>query len=394
MINSIKKNYAYFKNTFFLLLICNYGCLAQIEIKTGAENTSEYIDLIRGKNIAIVANNGSIINNGKKNIHLVDSLTLLDINIKKVFAPEHGFRGTLDAGEKVYNQIDEKTKIEIISLYGKNKKPKPDDLKNIEILIFDLQDVGVRFFTYISTLHYVMEACAENNIKLIILDRPNPNSHYIDGPVLNPINKSFVGMHEVPIVYGMTIGEYAKMINGEGWLNNSINCELKVIPLKNYTHKSNYIIPLRPSPNLPNKKAVELYPSLCLLEPTVVSVGRGTEMQFQIYGNPKFPKSKFKFIPRPNFGAKNPKHNSVICYGKDLRKIKKENKINIKWLIDSYNKYPDKKNFFLKGFDKISGDSLLKHQIIRGWNQKEIRRTWNEKLEKFKIIRNKYLIYP
>ena len=394
MINSIKKNYAYFKNTFFLLLICNYGCLGQIEIKTGAENTSEYINLISGKNIGIVANNGSIIKNGEKNIHLVDSLTLLNINIKKVFAPEHGFRGNLDAGEKVYNQIDKKTKIEIISLYGKNKKPKPDDLKNIEILIFDLQDVGVRFFTYISTLHYVMEACAENNIKLIILDRPNPNSHYIDGPVLNPINKSFVGMHEVPIVYGMTIGEYAKMINGEGWLNNSINCELKVIPLKNYTHKSNYIIPLRPSPNLPNKKAVELYPSLCLLEPTVVSVGRGTEMQFQIYGNPKFPKSKFKFIPRPNFGAKNPKHNSVMCYGEDLRRIKKENNINIKWLIDSYNKYPDKKNFFLKGFDKISGDSLLKYQIIAGWNDKKIRRTWSDKLEKFKIIRKKYLIYP
>ena len=239
-----------------------------------------------------------------------------------------------------------------------------------------------------------MEACAENNISLIVLDRPNPNSHYIDGPVLNPINRSFVGMHEVPIVYGMTIGEYAKMINGEGWLNNSIKCKLKVIPLKNYTHKLNYILPLRPSPNLPNKKAIELYPSLCLLEPTVISVGRGTEMQFQIYGNPNFPKSKFKFIPKPNFGAKNPKHNGVICYGEDLRKIKKVNKINLKWLIDSYNKFPDKKNFFLEGFDRISGDSSLKKQIVDGWNEKKIRKTWNEKLEKFKIIRNKYLIYP
>ena len=287
-----------------------------------------------------------------------------------------------------------RSKIKIISLYGKNRKPKPEDLKNIEILIFDLQDVGVRFYTYISTLHYVMEACAENNIQLVVLDRPNPNSHYIDGPVLKPINKSFVGMHEVPIVYGMTIGEYAKMINGEGWLKNSINCKLKVIPLKNYTHKSNYTIPLRPSPNLPNKKSIELYPSLCLLEPTVISVGRGTEMQFQIYGNPNFPKSKFKFIPKPNFGSKNPKHNGVICYGEDLRKIKKINKINLKWLIDSYNKFPDKKNFFFKGFDRISGDSSLKQQVIAGWNQKQIRRSWNKKLQKFKLIRKKYLIYP
>ena len=394
MINSIKINYSYFKNTFFLFLICNYLCFAQVRLKTGAENISEYLNLIRNKNVGLVANNGSIINNGKDNIHLVDSLISLGVKIKKVFAPEHGFRGNYDAGEKVYDQIDKKTKIEIISLYGKNKKPKPVDLKNIEILIFDLQDVGVRFFTYISTLHYVMEACAENNISLIVLDRPNPNSHYIDGPVLNPINRSFVGMHEVPIVYGMTIGEYAKMINGEGWLTNSIKCKLKVIPLKNYTHKLNYIPPLRPSPNLPNKKAIELYPSLCLLEPTVISVGRGTEMQFQIYGNPNFPKSKFKFIPKPNFGAKNPKHNGVICYGEDLRKIKKVNKINLKWLIDSYNKFPDKKNFFLEGFDRISGDSSLKKQIVDGWNEKKIRKTWNEKLEKFKIIRNKYLIYP
>ena len=394
MINSIKINYSFFKNTFFLLLICNYVCFAQVKIKTGSENISEFISLIKNKNIGIVANNASIIFNGKKNIHIVDTLTSLGVDIKKIFAPEHGFRGNQDAGEKIDDQIDKKTKIEIISLYGKNKKPKPDDLKNIEVLLFDLQDVGVRFFTYISTLHYVMEACAENNIKLIILDRPNPNSHYIDGPVLNLNNKSFVGMHEVPIVYGMTIGEYGKMINGEGWLKNSIKCKLKVIPLINYTHKSSYIIPSRPSPNLPNEKAIELYPSLCLLEPTVVSVGRGTEMQFQVYGNPKFPKSKFKFIPRPNFGAKSPKHNGILCYGEDLRKIKKSNKINLEWLINSYKKYPDKKNFFLKGFDRISGDSSLKKQIIDGWNEKKIRKTWNEKLEKFKIIRNKYLIYP
>ena len=394
MIDSIKINYSYLKNTFFLLLTCNYICLGQIEIKTGAENIKEYLNLIKEKNVAIVANKGSIIRNGSKYIHLVDSLILLGINIKKVFAPEHGFRGDQDAGEKISDQVDKKAKIKIVSLYGKKRKPKPEDLKDIEILIFDLQDVGVRFYTYISTLHYIMEACAENNISLIVLDRPNPNSNYIDGPVLNPNNKSFVGMHEVPIVYGMTIGEYAKMINGEGWLRNSINCKLKIIPLKDFTHKSNYIIPFRPSPNLPNQKAIELYPSLCLLEPTVISIGRGTEMQFQIYGNPLFPKSEFKFVPKPNFGSKSPKHNGVLCYGEDLRKAKKENKINIKYLIDCYNKYPDKKNFFLKGFNKISGDSALKEQIIAGWNPLKIRKTWFEKMEKFKKIRKKYLIYP
>ncbi len=396
MINSIKNNYYNFKNTFFLLLISNiyYICLSQSTVKTGAENTKEYLNHIKNKNVGIIANHGSQIRRDSNYIHLVDSLISLGIKINKVFAPEHGFRGNQDAGEKILDQIDKKTEIKIISLYGKNRKPKPEDLNNIEILVFDLQDVGVRFYTYISTLHYVMEACAENKIPLIVLDRPNPNSHYIDGPVLNPINKSFVGMHEVPIVYGMTIGEYAKMINGEGWLKNSIKCTLKIIPLKNYTHKTNFLIPFRPSPNLPNQKAIELYPSLCLLEPTVISVGRGTEMQFQIYGNPKFPESKFRFIPEPNFGSKNPKHKEILCYGKDLRNIKKINKISLEWLIDSYTKYPDKEKFFLKEFDRISGDSSLKDQIIAGWTPLKIRRTWKENLKEFKIIRKKYLIYP
>ena len=260
-------------------------------------------------------------------------------------------------------------------------------------MVFDLQDVGVRFYTYISTLHYIMEACAEKNIPLIVLDRPNPNGHFIDGPVLENDCKSFVGMHPVPIVYGMTIGEYAQMINGEGWLNNQIKCQLKVIKLKNYTHKTHYELPLRPSPNLPNSQAIALYPSLCLLEPTVISVGRGTEMQFQIFGHPNLPKSKFNFRPKSNFGAKNPKLENKICNGVDLRKYNISNKIELKWIIDSYSNYPEPKNFFKEGFYKIAGTKKLKKQIEEGLSKKEIRRTWKEGLINFKRIRLKYLLY-
>ncbi|MAW15959.1 MAG: hypothetical protein CMC25_06110, partial [Flavobacteriaceae bacterium] len=258
----------------------------------------------------------------------------------------------------------------------------------------DLQDVGVRFFTYLSTLHYVMEACAEQNIPVIVLDRPNPNSHYIDGPVLNHENSSFVGMHPVPIVYGMTIGEYAKMINGEGWLSNGISCDLKVIPIQNYTHKTPYELIIRPSPNLPNAQAIALYPSLCLLEQTVISIGRGTNKQFQIYGHPSFPKNQFSFTPKPNFGAKSPKQNGILCYGIDLTKIKKPDRVELKWLIDAYTNFTEKSGFFLKGFNRISGINDLKIQIEQEIPESEIRKTWNQDLEKFKKIRAKYLIYP
>ena len=374
------------------MLICNYVCFAQVKIKTGSENISEFISLIKNKNIGIVANNASIIFNGKKNIHIVDTLTSLGVDIKKIFAPEHGFRGNQDAGEKIDDQIDKKTKIEIISLYGKNKKPKPDDLKNIKDLIFDLQDVGVRFFTYISTLHYVMEACAENNIKLIILDRPNPNSHYIDGPVLNLNNKSFVGMHEVPIVYGMTIGEYGKMINEEGWLGEKMKADLEVIKIENYTHNMRYDPPVRPSPNLPNLQSIYLYPSLAFLEKTEVSVGRGTKIQFQIYGHPDF-KSGFSFTPMPNFGSQYPKLNGKLSFGEDLREYETNKIIELKWLIKSYDQISDKNNFFRSDFNKLSGTSNLKEQIINGLSESEIRESWNDGLEKFKKIRKKYLLY-
>jgi len=295
-----------FKSTFlfWLTMVSFTSASCQKQITISAANVDAYIPLLKEKKVGIVAHQASVISSAKNTIHLVDLLRKKNISIQKVFAPEHGFRGTADAGEKIENQIDSKTQLPIISLYGKNRKPSKEQLKGIEIMVFDLQDVGVRFYTYLSTLHNVMEACAENNIPLIVLDRPNPNAHYIDGPVLNLEHKSFVGMHPVPIVYGMTIGEYAQMINGEKWLANSIKCDLTIIPLKNYTHQTTYQLTVRPSPNLPNKQSIALYPSLCLLEPTKVSIGRGTDLQFQVYGHPGFPKTDFSYVPKSNFGSK------------------------------------------------------------------------------------------
>ena len=290
-------------------------------IVTAADQTPLYLKKLKGKKIAVVANQTSVIKNKKNGYtHLVDSLVNSNINIQKVFAPEHGFRGKADAGEEIKDGVDTKTGLPIISLYGKNKKPSKEQLKGINAVVFDIQDVGARFYTYISTLHYVMEACAESGIPVIVLDRPNPNGHYIDGPVLEPEHKSFVGMHPVPIVYGMTIGEYAKMINGEKWLANGIKAKLTVIPLKNYTHQSEYSLPIKPSPNLPNDVSINLYPSLCFFEGTNVSAGRGTDMQFQVYGSPFLnDKNPFSYTPSPNEGAKYPKHAYMICYGEDLR---------------------------------------------------------------------------
>jgi len=323
-----------------------------LPIKTGADQTELYLDLLKGKNVAIVANQTSILSilqraevapniMGSKTvtIHLVDFLyENKELNIKKVFAPEHGFRGEADAGETIKDGLDKKTNLPLISLYGNNKKPTPEQLKNIVVVVFDIQDVGARFYTYISTLHYVMEASAEAEIPVIILDRPNPNAHYIDGPVLEMEHTSFVGMHPVPVVYGMTIGEYGKMINGKKWLKNKVQCDLTVIPLANYTHDSAYSLPVKPSPNLPNDIAINLYPSLCFFEGTNVSAGRGTEMQFQIVGSPfhKLKRHLFEFTPQPNKGAKNPKNEGKICYGYDLREEKMLNKIELKWVIDFY----------------------------------------------------------
>lgn len=365
------------------------------DIKTGADQLEVYLPVLQHKNIAIVANQTSVINK----THLVDSLLSLRLKLNKVFCPEHGFRGDAEAGAKIENKIDTKTGLPIISLYGENKKPKKEDLKGLDVVIFDIQDVGVRFYTYISTLHYVMEACAENNILLLILDRPNPNGYYIDGPVLNPKFISFVGMHAVPVVHGLTIGEYAMMINGEKWLPNQINCKLNVIKVRNYKHSDYYILPIKPSPNLTNMNAVYLYPSLCFFEGTVVSIGRGTNTPFQIVGHPLFENTDYNFTPVSIKGmSENPPYKNQICYGYDLSEfsvsiIRSEAKLNLFWLIDSYKRLSAKTKFFNDFFDKLAGNDLLKKQIIEGKSEDEIRKTWEIDLKKFKEIRKKYLLY-
>ena len=385
----------HFKNTFlfWLLLVAAIG-MVRAQVIPGAENTASYINKLRGKKIGLVAHQASIVKTPAGTKHLVDVLLEKGIRLQGVFAPEHGFRGTADAGEKIKDGKDAETGLSIYSLYGENRKPKPEQLQEIELMVFDLQDVGVRFFTYLSTLHYIMEACAEQGIPLLVLDRPNPNTHYIDGPVLEAAHKSFVGMHPVPIVYGMTIGEYAQMINGEKWLAKGLQCQLEVIPIKNYTHQTPYELQIRPSPNLPNAQAIALYPSLCLLEPTVISIGRGTDTQFQIYGHPDFKGYDFRFTPAPNFGSKNPKFNGELCFGKNLTEAPKPTQIELKWLIDAYSNFPDKAAFFLKGFERISGVRSLKTQLQAGKNETEIRQTWAEDLAEFHRIRSQYLIYP
>ncbi len=381
-ISSSKQENTVFKNQF------------SSEIEIGASQLPAYLPLLKNKKVALVNNPTSIVFNSKKRaIHLVDTLLTHSINIVKVFAPEHGFRGKADAGEEIKDGVDVKTNIPVISLYGKHKKPTVELLNGIDIVVFDVQDVGARFYTYISTLSYVMEACAENNIPVLILDRPNPNGHYVDGPVLQPNFKSFVGLHKIPIVHGMTIGEYAKMINNEGWLANKVQCNLSIIKMKNYHHQKNYSLPIKPSPNLPNNIAINLYPSLCLFEGTVISVGRGTDKQFQIYGNPFLNKSTFSYTPKPNLGAKHPKHENKVCYGEDLSNTRKLNKISLRWLIEAYQQYPDKSHFFNSFFQKLAGSNLLQKQIESGMSEEEIRKTWQKELTTFKKIRKQYLLY-
>lgn len=401
----------FFKNTSFflvltgaLLLSCSKNVKVNVtqnnSIKTtkkiiiSANQTNAYLPYLINKKFAVVANQTSYISS--LNIHLVDFLkNKFPTNFKTVFAPEHGFRGKADAGEHVKNGIDIKTQLPIISLYGKNKKPTKEQLKDIEVVLFDIQDVGVRFYTYISTLHYVMEACAENNIKLIVLDRPNPNAHYIDGPVLEMQYKSFVGMHPVPVVYGMTIGEYAQMINGEKWLKNGIQCDLKVISLKNYTHQTIYNLPIKPSPNLPNATAINLYPSLCFFEGTTISCGRGTEKQFQIFGAPFLPKEYFDytFTPKPNFGSKHPKYNGKECKGMDLSHQKRISRLHLEWFIKAYVSTKDKKNFFNPFFTKLAGTKKMQEQIENKYTAREIKKDWMKDINDFKRVRSKYLLY-
>ena len=361
-----------------------------VEIKTGADNSSAYLPLLKDKKVGIITNQTGILSD---KTHLVDFLLDKKINVQKIYAPEHGFRGTADAGELIKDGKDTKTGLPIISLYGNNKKPKPEQLAGIDVMVFDLQDVGARFYTYISSLHYIMEACAENNISLIVLDRPNPNGSIVDGPILEKEHTSFVGMHQIPLLHGMTIGEYAKMINGEKWLKNGVECKLTVIPCLNYNREMAYSLPVKPSPNLPNDQSINLYASLCLFEGTNVSSGRGTEMQFQIYGSPFLPKSSFSFTPMPNFGAKDPMHNGKLCYGEDLTKIEKVKQLELKWLIKAYNSTSDKSKFFNDFFLKLAGTKKLREQIEAGVSENEIRKSWEKGLNDFKTMRQKYLIY-
>lgn len=366
-----------------------------LPIKTGAEQTELYFPLIKGKKIGIMTNPTGTI--GKT--HIVDSIKNAGFNLIRIFGPEHGFRGQAEAGEKITSNIDTKTGIEVVSLYGANFKPKASDLKDIEVLIFDIQDVGVRFYTYISSLHYIMEAAAENNIHVIVLDRPNPNGFYVDGPILKPEFKSFIGMHPVPIIHGMTIGEYAKMINGEKWLKDGIQCQLSIIPIANYTHTTHYTLPIAPSPNLKSQESIYLYPSLCLFEGTIMSLGRGTNSPFEIYGHPKYPKTDFSFTPISIPGvAANPPHRNVLCHGRNLKNysdsILNNPQLELKWLIDAYESLNKPANFFLNNmFDKLSGTGELRQQIIKGISEEEIRKSWEDDLVEYKKIRRKYLLY-
>ena len=366
-------------------------------ILVGAENTANYLSKLKGKKVGLISNQTGIATINGTTMHTVDLLLKNKINVVKLYSPEHGFRGDADAGAKVKSGVDTKTNLPIISLYGDNKKPKANQIADVDVLVFDMQDVGARFYTYISTLHYVLEAAAENGKKVIVLDRPNPNGHYVDGPVMKNEYKSFVGMHNVPIVYGMTIGEYAQMINGEGWLANGIKADLEIIPLINYTHQSKYNLPVKPSPNLPNAHAINLYPSTCLFEGTNVNEGRGTDIQFQVYGSPFLKNMPFQYTPISKPGATSPKFKDEVCYGEDLSDVPYQSSINLKWLINAYKNNTKQPFWTMNGkklwIDQLSGTDELRKQIEAGLSEEEIKATWQKDLEAFKKIRAKYLIY-
>lgn len=388
------------------LIIFGIVCLTSTKISAQTNNQQEncykpaadrpelYLKLLKNKNIAVVANQTSLL---ADKTHLVDFLVKNNIKIKEIFAPEHGFRGNADAGEHVKNGIDTKTRLPIVSLYGDNKKPKAEQLQGVDLILFDIQDVGVRFYTYISTLSYVMEAAAENNIEVIVLDRPNPHDGYTDGPVLKEKWTSFVGLHKVPVVYGLTIGEYGKMVNGEKWLKNGVQAKYTIIPMLNYHKKQRYPISEKPSPNLPNDQSINLYPSLCFFEGTQVSIGRGTDFPFQVFGSPWLKNHPFKFTPKPNFGAKDPFLNGKICNGEDLRNYPEiKEKLDLSFVINAYKNF-DKKSqeFFLKNlwFDTLAGTDELRKQIISGKSEEEIKNSWKQDLQNFEKIRTKYRIY-
>jgi uncharacterized protein YbbC (DUF1343 family) len=370
------------------------------KIITGADQTNLYVNYLKGKSIGMVVNQTSVI--GKNLTLSVDSLLKLGITIKKVFGPEHGFRGNASNGAEINNSIDQKSGLTVISLYGnKHYKPTPEDLKGLDLVVFDIQDVGARFYTYLSTLQYVMEACAENNLELMILDRPNPNGFYVDGPVLDTAYHSFIGLNPIPIVHGLTIAEYAQMINGEGWLKNHVQCKLKVIKVANYTHNLSYKLPVNPSPNLNTNKSILLYPSVCLFEGTTLSLGRGTMFPFLQIGHPDL-KGKytysFKPVSIPGM-SEDPPQKDKLCYGINLKdydtnNIRTSGRINLTWLIKLYKTFPDKEHFFNAYFTKLAGNNELKKQFEAGKSEEEIRASWEPALSNYKTIRKKYLLYP
>lgn len=369
------------------------------DIIPAAHRLPQYMDFLRGKRLGLVVNHTSTIGDQ----HLVDVLLRLDCQVQQVYAPEHGFRGQADAGERLVDKVDPKTGLPVISLYGKNKRPQQSQLANIDLMIFDVQDVGTRFYTYTSTMTYVMEACAERGIPLLILDRPNPNGHYIDGPILESDQKSFVGLHPVPIVHGLTVAEYARMINEEGWLEGGVRCQLYHVECLNYRHDDHYQLPIPPSPNLPNMKSIYLYPSLCWFEGTPVSVGRGTQQQFQVYGHPDYAKGTHRFTPRPGPGAKHPKHEGKTCQGYDLSKtslqsLQKQTQLDLDLLLNFYQAAPSslQAQFFNKNnfFNKLAGTERVQAMIRAGTTAEALRASWEEDLEVYRVLRRKYLLYP
>lgn len=378
------------KSTYlFLLSILICIQLSAQKPITGAAQTELYLPELQNKRVALVVNQTSLIGT----THLADTLLSLGIKLKKVFAPEHGFRGDADAGEHISNQQDAKTGLPVISLFGDKKEPSAEDLKDVDVVLFDIQDVGVRFYTYITTMHYCMQACARYNKTFIVLDRPNPNGFYVSGPVLEKKYKSFVGLHPIPIVHGLTVGELANMINAEHWLDSNLTCSLKVIPVKNYTHKDAWTLPVKPSPNLPNDLSVQFYPYLGLFEGTIISVGRGTDAPFQQIGAPNAKFGKDKFVPKSTPGAKQPMYEGKTCYGVDLRKLYPESGFRLRFLIDMYQKAPDKTKFFNNFFNKLAGNATLQEQIKKGISESDIRKSWEPELIKYKALRKKYLLY-
>jgi uncharacterized protein YbbC (DUF1343 family) len=385
-----------FLRKYYCLIVLMLPFFGQAaNVITGAEQTSLYLPVLKGKKVALVVNQTSKIGN----THLVDSLLKLGVDIQCIFAPEHGFRGNVSAGTTVSNGKDDKTGIKIISLYGSHKKPTHDDLKDIQTVVFDIQDVGVRYYTYISTMHYVMETCAELKIPFMVLDRPNPNGHFIDGPILDTTYRSFVGMHQIPLVHGCTVGELAGMINGEGWLNKKMRCDLSVITCKNYTHNTEYILPVRPSPNLQTQSSIYLYASLGLFEGTTISMGQGTDKPYQCFGSPATDWGNFSFTPVSIKGvAEKPKSLGIPCTGFDLtdygyQKARSEAEINLNWLIISYRLSKNKGQFFNDFFDKLAGTSQLKKQILEGKSALEIKQSWQSGLDKYRVMQRPYLLY-